>query len=159
MTGRLMFTFRRGWIAALLAVVAAVWIATATATAKPKPPQPPPLPQEQIRPGAEMDPVTKRLLEHIRWYRATFRISPGANVAAYHFKYPNGADGYFAIHSDPTANTPEAPTGHAERRLARVLRSVGIDLNTVDEVATELEPCNLPGRKCKRILAREVKNA
>jgi uncharacterized repeat protein (TIGR01451 family) len=154
-----MLTFRRSCIAVLLAFVAALSIVQATATAKPKPPQPPPLPQEQVRPGTETDPITKRLIEHIRWYRETFRISPGANVAAYHFKYPNGADGYFAIHSDPTANTPEAPTGHAERRLARVLRSVGVDLDTVDKVATELEPCNLPGRKCKRILAREVKNA
>src|SRR5215217_4192215 len=75
--GRLMF--RRSCIAVLLAVLAALWIAQASATAKPKPPQPPPLPQEQIVPGTETDPINKRLIEHIRWYRETFRIAPGAN--------------------------------------------------------------------------------
>lgn len=143
----------------LLAVVAALSIMQATATAKPKPPPPKPLPQYQYDPATETDPIVRKLVDHIRWYRATFRISPGANIAAFHFKYPNGADGFFAIHSDPTANAPEAPTGHAERRLARVLTSVGIDLDTVDKEATELEPCNLPGRKCKLMLARDTPKA
>jgi uncharacterized repeat protein (TIGR01451 family) len=149
---------RRGWIAVLLAVVAALSISQATATAKPKPP-PKPLPQSQYDPATERDEIVNRLWDYVDWYRETFRIPGTQNVSAYHYKYPNGADGFFAIHSDRTRSTPDAPTGHAERRLAEVLKSVGIDLDTVDDLVTEYEPCDLPGRHCKRFLPEEVKNA
>ena len=43
----------------------------------------------------------KKMLQYREWYRTTFKISPGSNVAVFHFKYPNGAEGYWAIHSDP----------------------------------------------------------
>jgi uncharacterized repeat protein (TIGR01451 family) len=154
-----MLTFRRSCIAVLLAVVAALSIVQATATAKPKPPQPPPLPEWQIDPATESDPVFKKMLQYRDWYRTTFRISPGSNVAVFHFKYPNGAEGYWAIHSDPTKNTDAKPTGHSERRAERIMRSLGIDKNSVTEILSELETCNLPGRKCKTMVAREFKHA
>ena len=138
-----MLTFRRSCIAVLLAVVAALAIVQATATAKPKPP-PKPLPQTQYDPATESDEIVRQLWEYIDWYRDTFRIPGTQNIAAYHYKYPNGADGFFAIHSDPTKSTPDAPKGHSERRIAEILKSVGIDTDTVDNVATEFEPCISP---------------
>ena len=153
-------TFRRTLAATFAAIVAALLIALApAATAKPKPPQPPPLPERQLDPGTERDPVFKKMLAYREWYRTTFRISPGSNVAVFHFKYPNGAEGYWAIHSDPGKNTPDAPTGHSEKRAMRIMRSLGIDTNTVDKMLSELETCNLPGRKCKSMVAREFRNA
>jgi uncharacterized repeat protein (TIGR01451 family) len=154
-----LLTFRRSCIAVLLAVVAALSIVQATATAKPEPPQPPPRPERLIDPGTESDPVFKKMLQYREWYRTTFRISPGANVAVFHFRYPNGAEGYWAIHSDPSKNTAHAPTGHSEWRGMRIMRSLGIDTNTVDKMLSELETCNLTGRKCKGMVAREFKKA
>jgi uncharacterized repeat protein (TIGR01451 family) len=152
-------TFRRTLAATFAAIVAALLIALApAATAKPKPPQPPPRPERMIDPATESDPVYKKMLEYREWYRTTFKISPGSNVAVFHFKYPNGKEGYWAIHSDPTANTEQRPTGHSEWRGKRILQSLGIDLDTVDKTLSELETCNLRGRKCKMMMARDFKN-
>jgi uncharacterized repeat protein (TIGR01451 family) len=103
----------------------------------------------------ETDPDYQKMLRYREWYRTTFDISPGANVAVFKFKYPNGATGFWAIHSDPTKNTEEAPTGHSERRAYRIMTQLGIDTKTVAKTLSELETCTLPRRDCKGLMARE----
>ena len=151
-------TFRRTLAATLAAIVAALLFALApAATAKPKPPQPPPRPERLIDPATESDPVFRKMLQYREWYRTTFKISPGSNVAVFHFKYPNGAEGYWAIHSDPAKNTEQAPKGHSERRAFRIMTQLGIDTDTVDKTLSELETCTLPRRDCKGLMAREFR--
>jgi hypothetical protein len=105
-------------------------------------------------------PLWRKMLQLRKWYRTTFGIpARSSNVAVFHFRYPNGAEGFWAINNKPGKNTDAAPTGHAERRGFRILRSLGIDTGTVDDVLSEFQPCNQRGRYCRKLLAREFTKA
>jgi RHS repeat-associated protein len=77
-------------------------------------------------------------------------ITGGKNVAVFEYKDNNGDFQYIAAHSDGQ---------HSERRIGKYLDEKGVHPNRVTRIYTELEPCDIPGGKCKNWIAGRFKNA
>jgi hypothetical protein len=127
---------------------AALSLLAATAAARPKPP-PPNIPLERISLWAPSD-VGEGLAYKALLHRLRFNTADNRNVTVFRYRYPNGREGTFAIENLPQRT-------HSERRMAELLREAGIDPDSVTDLYTELEPCDLPGRHCRRLLGREFR--
>jgi hypothetical protein len=78
-------------------------------------------------------------------YRINNDISSGRNVAVFEYVNVDGSFSYEIAHSQGQ---------HAERIIGGRLESQGIDGKSVIRIYSELEPCNIPGGKCRGYIAQ-----
>jgi hypothetical protein len=86
----------------------------------------------------------------VQRYRIDNDISSGRNVSVFEYSSEDGTFSYEIDHSQGQ---------HAERIIGGKLESQGVSGDRVTKIYSELEPCNIPGGKCKGYIAQNFPNA
>ena len=83
-------------------------------------------------------------------YRANNNIGNGRNVAVFEYLDKNGEWAFEIAHSKGK---------HSERIIIDSLKNKGIEDWQVNRIYSELEPCTIPGGKCKQYISLHFPDA